>query len=40
MCFLSMCRTASLDAWLVLEHVTQQLLHGCAANGPVKEQLL
>lgn len=25
---------------LVFEHVTQQLLHGCAANGPVKEQLL
>lgn len=31
---------ASLDACLVFEHVTQQLLHGCAANGPVKVQLL
>lgn len=25
---------------LTFEHVTQEFLHGCAANGPVKEQLL
>ncbi len=40
LCFPNRCHLAPLDAWLVFEHVTQQLLHGCAANGPVEEQLL
>ena len=31
---------ALLDVCLVFEHVTQQLLHGGAADGPMKEQLL
>lgn len=40
LCFPCRRHLASVDACLVFEHVTQQLLHGCAANGPVKEQLL
>lgn len=38
--FLSRRELASLRACLIFEHVTQQLLHGCAANGPVEVQLL